>query len=138
LRRESVRQARGLPQNSTPCNTVPTLRTRRRSLVEAASLAVVLGLAVLDCGPRVQAGFISVATHVSPVTREVDDFAVTTGASSAASDVPSFEPPANECPAPDFHSPGPEEGAASPSPTAPGGPSASAFVGLSQPGGLDA
>jgi hypothetical protein len=79
------------------------LRPPHRFLVQAAaSLVVLLGLAVLDYGPRAQAGFVSVSERGSSLLdADEADFSLVPSQSSAA-EVPSTPSPSEGLPAQEF------------------------------------
>jgi hypothetical protein len=91
----------------------------------AASLVILIGLAVLNCGPRVQAGFVSLGTSVSLLPgAAAGDFLLGKSPSSAAADVPSSPP--EHLPLPGFRLAGlgggagrPASGSSGGSPTSP-------------------
>jgi hypothetical protein len=95
----------------------------------AASLAVLLGLAVLDWGPRAQAGFVSASAMVSShLPADGRDFILGQGTSSAAADVPSSPAFTWRLLPHDFQPASPYGGAGSPSSGPSGGSSISPYA----------
>jgi len=101
---------------------------------------VLLGLAVLDCGPRLQAGFLHVDAGGFSLGGAVNDFAGDRSICRPANELLSSPSPSNEFSGLDFGSHRSGQGPAAPSSTASSGsPSpVPAFAGLLKAGGPEA